>query len=345
MIKKILLISLGSIGRRHLRNTRSLLPNAEIAVYRQHAKSDASVPEGADKMLSSLQEAKDFQPDVVLISSPASEHIKNATVFLEQGAHLFIEKPLSDKSNELSSFVKKCEETDAFVMVGYVLRFLPVLNSIKEYLASDVLGKIYTAHVQVGQYLPDWRPDSDYREGVSAQQKLGGGALLELSHEIDYVCWLFGIPNSLLCSAGHISDLEIDVEDSANIIFEYDEPARKVMIQLDFLQRVAKMRLQIVGEMGTLVADLIKEKAVLYTPENDEGVTLDLNASKDGNEVYLRQFDLLFHKAFKDYTPVFSETESFSQWSSSKDAAKVMQIVDAAKKSNKEGVRVDIVHD
>lgn len=345
MTKKILFISLGSIGRRHLRNTRSLLPDAEIAVYRQHTQSDTNIPEGADKMFSSLQEAKDFQPNIVIISSPASEHIRNANEFLENSDSLFIEKPLSDRYNELGSFVKKCNDSAAFVMIGYVLRFLPVLNSIKAYLASNALGKIYTAHVQVGQYLPDWRPDSNYREGVSAQKILGGGVLLELSHELDYACWLFGIPDSLLCSAGHISDLEIDVEDSANIIFEYNNPARKVMIQLDFLQRVAEMRLQIIGEKGTIVADLIKEKALLYSPEYEEGFDLKFDASKNGNEVYLRQFDLLFHKTFKDYTPKFSETKHFSQWSSSQDAARVMQLIDAARKSNNEGVRVEIVND
>ncbi len=345
MKKRILLISLGSIGKRHLRNARSLMPDAEIAVHRQYTKSDDKIPEGADKLLRSLNEAKDYKPHAVLISSPASEHIENAITFLDQSAHLFIEKPLAVDTKNLNSFTKKCEQANTFVMIGYVLRFLPLLNSIKAYLDSNELGRIYTAHVQVGQYLPDWRPESDYRNGVSAQKKLGGGALLELSHEIDYTNWLFGTPNSLICSTNKISNLEIDVEDNASLIFEYDEPAKKIMIQLDFLQRVAKMGLQVVGEKGTLEADLIKEKAYLYTPQNPDGTKLNMNASQDGNEPYMRQFDLFFSKAFEDYKPVFSETNTLNNWSTPQDAVKIMQLVDAAKKSNAQGVRVKVKND
>ena len=103
--KNVLLISLGSIGQRHLRNTRELLPNANIAVYRQHVKDSSDVPEGANALFHSLGDALAFDPEAVIISSPASEHINNAEAFLEIGSHQFIEKPLAVNSKDLDSFV------------------------------------------------------------------------------------------------------------------------------------------------------------------------------------------------------------------------------------------------
>lgn len=339
--KKILMISLGSIGKRHLRNARALLPDAEIAVYRQHTKGMDDVPEGADVLFDNADAAFAFAPDAVMISSPASEHVKNALPFIAAGIPVFVEKPLADKTDDLDDFVCTVERSSAFVMVGYVLRFLPILHDIRKILQDGTLGDVRTAHVQVGQYLPDWRPDSDYRSGVSAQKSLGGGALLELSHEIDYTTWLFGLPDSLMCSADTLSDLEIDVEDSAHIVFEYRKGLKKnVMLQLDFLQRTAHMGLQIVGSKATLQADLIKEKAVLYAPECPDGKPLDLACAKDGNEIYMRQFDFFFARAFDDYAPKFEETKGFDQYVDAVHAAKVMALVDLAKTSSAQGRRL-----
>ncbi len=334
---KILCISLGSIGQRHLRNTRALLPDAEIAVFRQYTRADSVVPEGANKLLSSMDEALQFAPDAVIISSPASEHIKNALPFLDNDIPLFIEKPLADNSEEIANFLKAAKHAKGFVMLGYVLRFLPALHVIRSLLADGTLGKVHTARIEVGQYLPDWRPESDYREGVSAQKKLGGGALLELSHEIDYATWLFGFPSSLQSSRETLSALEIDVEDSAHITMEY--PDKRVAIQLDFLQRVANMAVQIVTEKGTLYADLIKETLHFITPEAPDGVTIDANPLPNGNDIYLRQFDFFFAKSLGNYQPKYDESVDFTEYSDVMHAASVLKLVDLAKEASDKGQR------
>ncbi len=334
---KILCISLGSIGKRHLRNARALLPNAEIAVYRQHTRGDATVPEGANKICNSMDEALTFAPDAVLISSPASEHVANASEFAKRNVPMFIEKPLAASSTGIAPFVQACQRSSGFIMVGYVLRFLPALHTIRKLIEHGTLGNIYTARIEVGQYLPDWRPESDYRQGVSAQAKLGGGALLELSHEIDYATWLFGWPKSLQCSRAKLSPLDIDVEDSAHIIMEYGN--KNVCVQLDFLQRTANMSVQIVGEKGTLYADLIKEELTLVSPENPVGKKLECEKLPNGNDIYLRQFDLFFHKALKGYTAKYQHTAGFGEWASVDSAAHVLELVDLAKKASDAGTR------
>lgn len=334
---KILCVSLGSIGKRHLRNTRELLPDADIAAYRQHTKGDSELPEGANHVFSSLEEALKFAPDAVIISSPASEHVRNALPFIEKHIPLFVEKPLAAHVDGIDTFVKACKKSKGFIMVGYILRFLPALHAIKKLIADDTLGDIYTARIEVGQYLPDWRPDSDYRSGVSAQKKLGGGALLELSHEIDYTTWLFGWPKSLQCSAAKLSPLEIDVEDSAHILLEYEN--KNVLVQLDFLQRVAHMGVQLVGQKATLEADLINEDLWLVDPDHPDGVEVVFDRLPSGNDIYLRQFDFFFAQALPGYKPSYPTLAGFSDWASVEHAARVLELVDLAKKASDTGVR------
>lgn len=341
MQKKILMVSLGSIGKRHLRNMRELLPKAEIAVYRQHHK-DTSIPEGADRVFTDLAAAKNFAADVAVISSPASSHLDNIYELMQSDTHLFIEKPLATSSKNLIDLTRHCSESNGFKMVGYVLRFLPVLVDLRQKLHRGDFGTVRTAHVQVGQFLPDWRPGTDYREGVSAQQALGGGPLLELSHEIDYSLWLFGHPSALQCSMAKLSDLEIDTEDSVHLLLEYDQarPSKRVAIKLDFLQRVANMALQIVTDQGTLHADLIAEQVTWRTPENPEGEVLNLAKSADGNEVYLRQFDCFLAQAFPNqYQPRFSTSTDYQDFVRIADAATVMNIIDSARQANNSGAR------
>jgi len=341
-VPRILLVSLGSIGQRHLRNTRQLLPESRIAVLRHYTKS-TELPDLADEIFTSIDQAKSFNPDIVIISSPAAAHVFDARVFMEQGCHVFIEKPLSANLEDVHILQNEAKNTSIFSMVGYVLRFHPALNFINRYLQEGHLGDVWTSTVQVGQYLPDWRPSADYRKGVSGQKALGGGALLELSHEIDYSTWIFGFPESLYCSSSRVSHLEIDVEDNAHVIFEYPD-SRRVVIQMDFLQRTPRMNFFIVGSEGTLEADLINESITLYQPNDNVGKPLDFLKSKDGNEIYLRQFDYFFHKTIdsKHYTPVFKETASVEDKdiATIASSADILNIVEQSKNSNDQGKRL-----
>ena len=337
---KILLASLGSIGQRHMRNCTELLPEAELCVLRQTSGAIVDLPELVVQVVHTLKEAVEWDPEAVIISSPASRHREVADPFLDAGKNIFIEKPLESNFDKLTGFVERAEESTGFVMTGYVLRFLPLLSFIKSELERGVIGTVRTAFIQTGQYLPDWRPNADYRDGVSAQKKLGGGVLLELSHELDYASFLFGTPDSLMCSSGKLSHLDIDVEDSAHILFEYQD--KRVAIQIDFLQLVPKMGLQIVGSKGTIEADLIKEKATVYSPAHPDGQAMKDVRSRNPNEVYLRQLDFFFAKSFADYQPRFKDSHTNENWASVRQAAKIIEIVDAAKHSNSHGVRVQL---
>jgi predicted dehydrogenase len=319
-IDRVLLVGLGSIGRRHLVNLRVLLPDAKIMVLRSRESSE--IVDGC-LIVSSLQKAIDFQPQVAFICNPSSCHIEVASVLAEADIHLFIEKPLSNNLERLDSFEAQVKANNTTVMVGYNLRFNPSLNALRELLISQKYGRALYVVAEVGQYLPDWRLDSDYRLNVSAKADLGGGALLELSHELDYLCWLFGDPIKASGQLMKVSDLDIDVEDlvMAQVDFgDADNPV-KSSIHLDFLQRKPYRSCRVVCESATLVWNAIEDRLEIY--QADE-VTVAYQGDKERNSTYEKEIVSFLNAIKLKIAPPVSLS----------DGVRVMKLVDAIRKSS-----------
>ena len=289
MAKKFLIVSLGSIGRRHLANLRHLRPNAKIAVLRLHSTiSQDSLPDGVDMQFNTLEEALAFNPDAAVLAGPASTRLPLMRAFADAGIPMFLEKPIADELTGLCEVLQDCAARGLTVMAGYNLRFLPSLKETRRRLNDGCIGQVLAARAEVGQYLPDWRPASRYQDSVSARKALGGGALLELSHEIDYLYWLFGLPATILASGGRYSALEIDVEDLVSLNLEYEEPRRLVSIHLDFLQRAPTRTCKFIGTEGTLVWNGITDAIDIYSAATNSWTHIDATKGQpERNRMYV----------------------------------------------------------
>lgn len=254
LIERLLIVGHGSIGRRHLRIARALLPDADIRVLR-HQRCDSN-PEYADGCMSSLDEALAFAPQAAVIASPSTFHMQTAQPLAEAGVHLLVEKPLAASLEGVGQLLSTCAARKLVLMTAYNLRFLPSLREYRKLIQSGRVGRIISVRCEIGQYLPSWRPGSDYRQGVSASRWLGGGALLELSHEIDYLRWIFGEVAWVKAILSKQSDLEIDVEDTAHLIlgFDSDNDGRKLIanLNMDFVRQDTTRQCLAIGEQGSL---------------------------------------------------------------------------------------------
>lgn len=335
-MQRILIAGFGSIARRHLRNIRTILPHATITVWRQHTPVDPNTPtpEGADAIVGSLADAVASRPEVVIVAGPATTHTETAITFAKLGAHLFVEKPIADRLDGINELIDVCRQNNLTLMVGYILRFLPALRTIRDLLNNGAIGDVLSARIEVGQYLPDWRPTSDYKYSVTAQQKLGGGAILELSHELDYARWLLGEPSSVTCLARQVSTLDIDVEDVAEVLLSFQaEPGgyrRRgpiASVHVDLLQRDARMSCQLIGSQGTINSNLITEEVQLFTVESETWSEVKFTKSQDGNEPYLRQFEHFLECIKTGQMPPASGV----------DGKRVLEIALAAKQSAETG--------
>lgn len=259
MTQRVLIVGYGSIGQRHLRIVRETSPQSDVRVLRREPGATAA---GADGCFSSLDEALAFAPQVAIIANPAPFHVRVALALARRGCHLLVEKPLSDTPEGVSELLTAAEECGIVLQVAYNLRFSPSLRDFRKWVHSVRVGRILSIRCETGQHLETWRPGTDYRLGVSACRDLGGGVLLELSHELDYLRWIFGDIDWVGAWMGRQSALEINVEDTAHLLLGVRNNRAALnacgpvaSLSLDFLRRDTTRRCIAIGEVGSLAWD------------------------------------------------------------------------------------------
>lgn len=325
---RVVLVGLGSIGKRHLDNLRGQLPAADVVVVR-HSNRGEPAPPGVNRVVFSIDEAVALKPDLALICSPTTMHVEAATAIAATGAHLFVEKPLASTVEDGEQIIRACRRGGGQLIVGYNLRLLPSLKTLKEAIDSGQIGRAMSVRAEVGQYLPEWRPGTDYRQSNSARASLGGGIELELSHEIDYVQWLLGNVTSVSGLVDRLSDLQIDADDTAELLLKFSSGAVG-SIHMDMAQRSVVRRCRVAGTEGTLEWDGVAGKVDRYVP-GDGWVTLH---SGDGerNEMYAEEMRHVLACVRGEERPFVSGS----------DALHTIQIAQAARRSSAEGQRVQL---
>jgi predicted dehydrogenase len=253
-MQRVLIVGHGSIGQRHLRIVRESLPEATIMVFRHQPTT--YIPEMANLVTSSMGDVLSFAPEAAIIANPAPFHLEIAKVLAEIGCHLLIEKPISDKSDGVADLLESIRVAGVICQVGYNLRYLPSLLRFRALINESLVGRPLSVRCEIGQYLPNWRPHSDYRTGVSARSALGGGVLLELSHEIDYLNWIFGEVEWVSGWVGNVGNLDIDVEDTAHLILSFESKGFNnpviANLNLDFIRHDTKRVCTVICADGSL---------------------------------------------------------------------------------------------
>ena len=153
-------------------------------------------------------------------------------------------------------------------MIGYNLRFFSSLKYFRQLILDNYAGKVLLVHAEYGRYLPSWRPNQNYKSSVSARRDLGGGVLLELSHELDYLRWIFGEISWLKATTNIQSNLVLDVEDSANMFFGFKPSLGGGQLigtlSIDFIRHDPTRKCIAIGEKGTLCWDGLLEQVAFY---------------------------------------------------------------------------------
>lgn len=281
-----LVVGSGSIARRHMRNLSMLYPHAAVGCVSSSGRVlSANDVEPGVVRFSDLNEALLARPVFAIVASPAPIHGDHAQRLLAVGVPVLIEKPLSDSMATLTPVLESLMQHREKIEVAYNLRFMPSAVCFRQAVVDGRVGRVLSVRAEVGQYLPDWRPGSDYRKQVSAQAKLGGGVLRELSHEIDYLQWIFGQPDRVFCVANRVSDLEIDVEDVVDALLVHDS-GLVINLHMDFLQRSVTRHCKVIGETGTLFWDMLGN-TVTVQRSGGETETLYSDAAYDRNAMYV----------------------------------------------------------
>lgn len=327
-LETVLVVGSGSIAKRHIANLLGLFPDVCVVCVSASGRMLDPAEVGASIVETDITAAIRQKPDFAVIASPAPHHLSHADQLLAADIPVLIEKPLCTSLSELDGL--DLRRHSAPTGVAYNLRFMPAARVVKELLDDRAVGPISTAFAEVGQFLPDWRPGKDYRKGVSARRELGGGALLELSHELDYLNWFFGPFSQALGVIRKAGSLDINVEDTVDVLLRQRE-GQVVHVHLDFLQRQPCRRFKAIGATGTIEWDLISNEVCLLSADgNAEQVYAD--PLYDRNQMYINQMT-----AFVDFIQGKAGFES-----SLESSLTVMRLVEAIKVSSKQSAWAEV---
>jgi predicted dehydrogenase len=294
---KVLVIGLGGIGQRHVRNLRAILGSSlELIAYRVRGLTGLVTPalqldtaknieeEYGITVFDDLSKALAQKPDVALVCNPSGLHVPTALACVQAGCDVFLEKPVSNNMDGIPELLAAVENLDRIVMVGYQLRFHPCVEALARVLEGGKLGWVLAVRATVGEYLPNWHTYEDYRQMYAARADLGGGVILSQIHEFDYLYSLFGLPRRIFSLGGHWSSLEIDVEDVASTLMECEFAGYPVAVHLhqDYVQRPPSRHCEIICDQGKVIADFAALRVTAYdhfgqSLENQDFAGLDRN--------------------------------------------------------------------
>jgi len=343
---KVLMVGMGGIGQRHVRNLRTLLgPEVEIVAYRTrnlpHVLTDRLEIEPGSSLeekynvraFGDLDQAIAQAPEVVFICNPSSLHIPVALSAALAGFHLFIEKPLSHNYDKVEELISLVERQNLIVLVGYQMRFHPCLQNLHSLLQQKAIGRVLAVQVEVGEYLPAWHTYEDYREMYASRRDLGGGVILSQIHELDYIFWLFGLPRLVFALGGHLSSLEIDVEDTASILMECLVEGHLVPVHVyqSYAQRPPSRTCQVVGDAGKILVDFNGPTVNVFDSRGQLAETRTFE-NFQRNQLFLDELKHFMACLQGDQTPVVTV----------RDGAQSLRIALAARESLETGKVVEL---
>ncbi len=328
---KFLIAGLGSIGRRHMRNLVAL-GETDIVLYRTRK---ATLPEdelAGYPVETDLQVALEkHKPDAVIVANPTALHLDVAIPAARAGCALLLEKPLSHSMERLDELQAAVARNGSKTLVGFQFRFHPGMVKAKQLIESGEIGRVVSAHVHFGEYLPAWHPWEDYRQGYAARADMGGGVVLTQCHSLDYLPWLVGKVKSVWGFTAKLSDLEVDVEDTAKIGLRFENGALG-SVHLDYNQQPPSHTFEVVGTKGSLQWNLADGATRIYRAEKKEWEVYPLPAGWERNVMFL--------EAMKHFVAV-TRGEGISSCPLA-DGIRVMQLIEAIKRSASTGQVVSI---
>lgn len=277
---KVLVVGLGSIGRRHLRMLAEIWQPTVIHLSSNPAMS-VQVAEEMPlpvRTVNSWQEAFAERPKFAIVANPTAHHLEAASKLADSDIPFIIEKPVSDRLDGLEQLQDVVRQKNLPVLVGFQLRYHPGYQKFMQFIRSGAIGKPLSLQGHVGQYLPEWR-EVDYRKNYSASRRLGGGVIFDLCHEIDIAISAMGIVRQVSCVCGQYSDLEIDTEDIAELVLEHENNTLS-HIHLNYLEPKFRWTTTVLGTQGSVTWDYGEgfvylvphdgEREVWHTPANTE---------------------------------------------------------------------------
>jgi predicted dehydrogenase len=279
------------------------LGERDIILYRTHHSTLPDDELSGFPVETDLFAALAHNPDAVIVSNPTALHLDVAIPAACRGCHLLIEKPLSHSLERVDELQEAVAQGGGEVLVGFQFRFHPGLQKVKELLGASppIIGRPLSARAHWGEYLPNWHPWEDYRQAYSARADLGGGVILTLCHPLDYLRWFFGEVQAVWAFAERLGDLQIQVEDTAEIGLRFASGII-ASVHLDYHQQPSAHYLEIIGTQGSIRWDNADGTVHVHTPQQQ--LTFPAPPGFERNDMFLAEMQHFLAVARRMAQPV-----------------------------------------
>jgi len=308
---KILFIGLGSIGKRHLKNVKQYLSENKIISQIHCLKSKKTTSllkssksmDDVDKILYSISDLdKDY--DCIFITNPTHMHYDTLKNVIEKGRYFFLEKPAFDNYKYDISFIN--DDLSKRIYVAAPLRYTPVFEKVKSIIENK---KIYSLRSICSTYLPNWRPNQDYKKVYSAHKDQGGGVSIDCIHELDYITDLVGFPEKIYNLQDKVSNLEVSCEDVSIYVARTKDAF--IELHLDYFGKKGRREVELITENGLIRGDFINK--TVYNSQSSK----DMKFEYDTNYMYVKEIEYFFDMVCKDK----------GNWNNIYEAVKLLKII------------------
>ena len=276
-----LIVGCGSIGQRHIDNLISL-GQKNIKIY----DTDCVLAKKISKKFNVIRlETLEFKNvNCTLICTPPNTHVNIAKKALSESSHVFIEKPLDNSLRGINNILKIAKKKSLNIFVGYVFRFDHGLQKIEKLLEQNIIGKIVSFDAYEGWYLPNWRSWQDHTKSYTGSKKLGGGIILDGSHELNYALWLIGEIKQVFSYFNSVPSLKVKAEGIAEILL-ISKSNSIGRIHLDFVNPKYNRHFEILGEKGSIRWNFTTKKIEIQKVGSTKFKTIKYGV--DNNQMYI----------------------------------------------------------
>ena len=332
---KILVVGLGSMGKRRIRNLQ-FLKQCDIIGF--DLRDDRCI-EASEKYkieaFTDIKKALGQKPNVMVISTPPNLHMKYAKIAIENKIHFFTEA--SVVQDEMNEVIERLEKTDIVGLPSCTMRYHPIIKEIRNLLEKNTIGKPLSFLYHSGQYLPDWHPWEDYRKFYVSKRETGACREI-VPFELVWIIDLFGKINSVFASKAKVSNLEADIDDIYNILLKFENDLQASMT-VDVISRFPYRQLKILGENGVIFADWSERIVRYYTKEGEwiDNILEDGHIEKNyihGEGPYIEEMRIFLSTIKKENPIPYTFAEDF----------KILKILESIEKSCDDGNRQLVVN-
>ncbi len=247
---EILVVGLGSMGRRRIRNLLKLgLKNITGFDPRDDRRKESEklykIP-----TVSTINEGLEKNPKCMIISTPPDLHYKYALIAIKHDVHFFTEVNLS--SVDVKKIISQLKKKSLVGLPSSTLLYHPLIKKLKS-ITKKQIGKTLTVYHHFGHYLPNWHPWEDYRDFYVSKKKTGAAREI-IPFELVWLTYLFSSVKSVYGSIHKVSNLKSDIDDLYQVIIEFSNGIQ-CMLVIDVISDPAFSETKIIGEKGVILCD------------------------------------------------------------------------------------------